>query len=121
MGLPVLTLDAALAATWRSILEENGLHVRLDQGEVEKQELLKEEYLIAEERHRGDVTPKWTGTPWVVANGNTEIAILEASLREQHDGGVSLIFMPTATNAERQVFMRVEELLIASGAVQGGP
>jgi len=119
MGLPVLTVESELAMRWRTILEENGLNVRLDQGEIEKQELIRKTFPIAEGKRQGEGVPKWVKTPWVVANEAAEIGILETTRQDQCNGRVCLVFMPNASRKEIQLFSHVQDILLASGAIPG--
>ncbi len=106
MGLPSLTLNAELAMTWRKILEENGLSVRLD--EVENAKL-----------HPKTASTRVSEKPWRVGNGNADLPLIEATYRDANDGNVFLILMPGKTHAERQLRLLVQGILIASGATEG--
>ena len=119
MGLPVLTVESELAMRWHTILEENGLNVRLDQGEIEKQELIRRTFPIAKGKCQREGVPKWVKTPWVVANEAAEIGILETNRQDQCNGRVCLVFMPNASCKEVQLFSRVQDILLASGAIPG--
>ena len=106
MGLPSLTINADLAAVWRSILEENGLRVCRDEVEEEQCNALETWHRVSQ-------------VPWRVGDGNTELQILEAVFRDREDGNVYLIFMPLKTRSQRQLFTVVHRILVASGATLG--
>jgi hypothetical protein len=106
MGLPSLTLNADLAKDWCGILERKGLTVFRDEIEEERQ---------------ADETPskRVSEASWRVGDGTTELQVLEAIFRDRDAGDVHLIFMPVQTEQQRQLVLRVQELLVASGATAG--
>lgn len=106
MGLSSLTINADLATTWRRILEENGLKIWQDDAKVGQ----------CEETH---TTVHVSEVIWRVENGSHELQVLEATYHDRQDGNVRLVFMPPKTQCERQLFLLVQELLIASGATVG--
>jgi hypothetical protein len=120
MGLPTLTVKDDLAAQWRMILEQNALRVRLDQGEIERQMLIRKKYSPAAAGRKSSSVSKWVKTPWIVSNEAAEIAILETTIQDQSEGNVFLVFLFPRTRAERWLFDLVQRLLLASGANKGG-
>jgi len=102
MGLPSLTLNADLAATWRVILEQKGLTVCYD--EVEASKLASTSQRVSE-------------APWLIGDGEVELRVLEASYRDRPF--VHLIFMSFDSREQRQLFSGVQESLIAAGATVG--
>lgn len=119
MGLPVLTIDARLVSSWRSILERNGFSVRLDQDEIDKEQLLKEKYPVAKDIPDGGIASKWETIPWLITKEKAEIRVLETPPQDQHGGVAYIVFMPNSTREGRQLFLHVHKVLLASGALQG--
>jgi hypothetical protein len=106
MGLPSLILDGDLATNWRRVLEDNDLTVQPDEPK----------------EGRGDEThvPKRVSEVlWRVGNGSQEVRILQIKYHDRPDGNVYVVFMPSKSRAERQLFLLVRDLLIASGASVG--
>lgn len=112
MGLPSLVLNADLAATWRSVLEDNGLHVRRDEIEEAKLEEFTRQY------GTGIASRRVSEVPWLVGDENGDLPVLEATYRDRDDGSVCLFFMPFNTQAGHRIFLAVEKLLIAAGATR---
>ena len=110
MGLPGLAIDADIAGTWRGILQEKGMTVSVDENEQTKQEALQRKH-EAESGSR-----RITEVPWLVCDGKAELPILEAKFRDRPE--TFLIFMRFDTTDERQLFSRVQEILIAAGAMK---
>jgi hypothetical protein len=105
MGLPGFQLSADLATQWRTILVKSGLNVRPDESEAEKCKDERGERWVAE-------------VPWIVTDGSGDLRVLEATFRDRVDGKWCLIIMPPRTPAERQLLVRVEEVLVTSGAIR---
>jgi hypothetical protein len=106
MGLPCLTLNADLAATWHAVLEKNGMSVHGDEIEGEKVEPETALKRISE-------------VPWRVGAGDSELPILEVTFRDRNDGNVYLICMPLKTRAEGELLSHFTKVLVEAGAAKG--
>jgi hypothetical protein len=105
MGLPSLAFDSDLATTWRKVLTDNQLTVQQDDaGEGQDAE--------------SNVPKRVTETLWRVGDGKQELRILEFEFHDRTDGKFGVVFMPLKTRAGRQLFLQVQELLIAAGATR---
>ena len=110
MGFPALAIDADLAVTWRGVLEAKGMTVSVDENEQRKHEALQRKH----EAESG--SQRVAEVPWLVCDGKAELPILEAKFRDRPE--TLLIFMRFDTTEERQLFSRVQEALIAVGAMK---
>jgi hypothetical protein len=119
MGLPSLILESELVTTWRVVLEGNGLKVSLDLDEIDKESRIAAKIAAPQRVARRDETPKHDVTPWLVLDESSTIGILETAPRVQTEPRVFLVFTTISpSRAERQLFSRVESILIASGAAK---
>jgi hypothetical protein len=106
VALSSLNLNVDLATKWRGVLEGDGLNVRKDDGTRMQGEDARTRQRVSE-------------IIWRVGNGSDELQILEATYHDRQDGGVYLVFKPSKTQREHQLFLVVQQLLVEAGATVG--
>jgi hypothetical protein len=115
MGLPVLSLDPERAAKWRTILEEKGLNVELDQSEIERERLFREKHQKPK-ADSGRGAAKWQETPWLIASDGARIAILEVNPLGSTGPKPCLVFAPSESQQGRELSSLVQGTLRAAFA-----
>ena len=106
MGLPSLTLTGDLARDWRTVLEEDGLNV--SQHEIGVPEPVK-----------AGAAKRVTEVLWRLEFAGAELSVIEAIFRDRPNGNVVLIFMPIRTDSDGKLLSRVQDRLVAAGAMVG--